>query len=181
MALIKPWLIFKFGGSENYTPAALSRFSESDIEKEYTRLRKAAKGRLKTIGKSEFREGDLYKVYKDRFNMTAKQVLREGGRSLLRYRLSALYRFLSKRSSSVTGLRETRDETLAKLQEHGYFFVTKDNIDDFGRFMDGVRAAAETNRYDSERVAELFDWGQKNKVTVNELIKNFEDFMQDYR
>lgn len=180
MALIKPWLIFKFGGSENYTPAGLSRFSESDIEKEYTRLRKAAMGRLKTIGKSEFSEGNLYKEYKDRFNMTAKQIQREGGRSLLRYRLSAVYRFLSKEASSVTGLREIRDRTRLTLHKHGYFFVTKDNIDAFGRFMDGVRAAAEQNRYDSERVAELFEWGSKNSVPVNELIKNFEDFMRDF-
>lgn len=33
MALIKPWVQFKFGGGESYTPAALSRFSEADIEK----------------------------------------------------------------------------------------------------------------------------------------------------
>lgn len=180
MALIKPWLQFKFGVRENYTPAALSRFSEEDIEKEYTRLRKAALGRLKTIGKSEFNEGDLYKEYKDRFNMTAKQIQQEGGHSLLRYRLSAVNRFLSKKVSSVTGLREVRDKMLATLHEHGYNFVTKDNIDDFGRFMDSVRAAAEGNRYDSERVAELFEWGTKNKVPSETLIKNFEDFMKRY-
>ena len=47
--------------------------------------------------------------------------------------------------------------------------------------MDAVRASAEAMRYDSERVAELFEWGHKNSVSVNELIKNFEDFMTDSR
>ena len=50
MALIKPWVQFKFGGGESYTPAALSRFSEADIEKEYTRLRRVALGRSSVKG-----------------------------------------------------------------------------------------------------------------------------------
>lgn len=178
MALIKPWLQFKFGVRENYTPAALSRFAESDIEKEYNRLRRAAIGRLKTIGKSEFSESDIYKENKNRYGMTAKQIMREGGRSLLKYRLSAIYRFLSKKTSSVTGLREISNKTLAALHEHGYDFITADNLDDFGRFMDAVRVTAEAMRYDSERVAELFEWGKKNAVPVNDLLKNFTDYME---
>lgn len=178
MALIKPWVVFKFGGSENYTPAALSRFTESDIEKEYNRLRRVAIGRLKTIGKSEFREGEIYREYGNKFNKTAKQILRDGGESLLKYRLSAVHRFLSKKTSSVTGLRELRDEILTTLHSHGYNFVTKGNIDDFGMFMDAVRSAAETMRYDSERVAELFEWGNKKNVPVDELIEKFEHFME---
>ena len=166
MALIKPWLQFKFGVRENYTPAALSRFAESDIEKEYNRLRRAAIGRLKTIGKSEFSESDIYKENKNLYGMTAKQIMREGGRSLLKYRLSAIYRFLSKKTSSVTGLREISNKTLAALHEHGYDFITADNLDDFGRFMDAVRVTAEAMLYDSERVAELFEWGKKNAVPV---------------
>lgn len=181
MALIKPWIQFKFGERENYTPAALSRFAESDIEKEYNRLRRAAIGRLNTIGKSEFREGDIYREYRNAFSKTAKQILRDDGVLLLKYRLSAVQRFLSKKTSSVTGLREVNDKILKTLYEHGYDFVTKDNIDDFGVFMDAVRDAAEVNRYDSERVAELFDWGNKKKVPVDELIEKFEDFMKDFR
>lgn len=178
MALIKPWLQFKFGAGENYTPAALSRFADSDIEMEYTRLRKAALGRLKTIGKSAFKESDVYIQNKDRYNLTAKQILRDGGMPLLKYRLSALQRFLSNKRSSVTGLREAANKVLATLHEHGYDFVTIDNIDDFGRFMDSVRVSAESMRYDSERVAELFEWGTKNKVPSETLIKNFEDFIE---
>ncbi len=178
MALIKPWLQFKFGEGENYTPAALSRFTESEIEKEYMRLRRAAVGRLKTIGKSEFSESDIYNENKNRFNMTAKQIEREGGRSLLKYRLSSVYRFLSKKTSSVTGLREISNKTLATLHEHGYNFITTDNQYDFGRFMDAVRASAEAMRYDSERVANLFDWANKKKIPTDELIEKFELFME---
>ena len=178
MALIKPWLIFKFGDEENYTPVALSKFTESEIEKEYTRLRRAAIGRLKTIGKSEFSESDIYKENKNRYDMTAKQIVREGGRSLLKYRLSAIHRFLSKKTSSVTGLREISNKTLATLHKHGYDFITAENLDDFGRFMDAVRVTAEAMRYDSERVAELFEWGKKNAVPVNDLLKNFIDYME---
>lgn len=178
MALIKPWLIFKFGDKENYTPVALSKITESEIEKEYTRLRRAAIGRLKTIGKSEFSESDIYKENKNRYDMTAKQIVREGGFSLLKYRLSAIHRFLSKKTSSVTGLREISNKTLATLQEHGYDFITAANLDDFGRFMDAVRVTAEAMRYDSERVAELFEWGEKNAVPVNDLLKNFTYYME---
>lgn len=178
MALIKPWLQFKFGVRENYTPAALSRFAESDIEKEYNRLRRAAIGRLKTIGKSEFSESDIYKENKNLYDMTAKQIMREGGLSLLKYRLSAIYRFLSKKTSSVTGLREISNKTLAALHDHGYYFITEDNLDDFGHFMDAVRATAETLRYDSEHVAELYEWGEKTAVSVSDLITHFEDFME---
>lgn len=178
MALIKPWLQFKFGEWENYTPAGLSRFTESEIEKEYMRLRRAALGRLKTIGKSEFKDSDVYIQNKDRYNLTAKQIIRAGGESLLKYRLSSVYRFLSKKTSSVTGLREISNKTLATLHAHGYDFITANNMDDFGRFMDAVRESAEAMRYDSERVAELFEWGEKNAVPVEELTKKFTDYME---
>lgn len=178
MALIKPWLQFKFGAGENYTPAALSRFADSDIEAEYTRLRKAALGRLKTIGKSKFKESDVYIQNKDRYNLTAKQILREGGVSLLKYRLASIYRFLSRKTSSVTGLREQSQSMLKKLYEHGYSFVNADNLQEFGRFMEATRVSAEAMRYDSERVAELYDMSKKDKVPVDVLIKYFELFME---
>lgn len=179
MALIKPWLKFKFGAAGNYTPAALSRFSESDLIDEYTRLRKAAKGRLKTIGKSEFKDSEVYRENKDRYNLTAKQILREGGVSLLKYRLSGIYRFLSKKNSSVTGLREHADSMIKTLHEHGYTFVNAKNLEEFTRFMDYTRPAAEAMRYDSERVAELYDYGRKEGVPLDELIQNFERFMEE--
>lgn len=178
MALIKPWLQFKFGAGENYTPAALSRFADSEIEVEYTRLRKAALGRLKTIGKSEFKESDVYIQNKGRYNLTAKQILREGGMSLLKYRLASIYRFLSRKTSSVTGLREQSQSMLKKLYEHGYSFVNADNLQEFGRFMEATRVSAEAMRYDSERVAELYDASKKDKVPVDVLIKYFELFME---
>lgn len=178
MALIKPWLQFKFGAGENYTPAALSRFTDFDIETEYTRLRKAALGRLKTIGKSEFKDSDVYIQNKDRYNLTAKQIIRAGGESLLKYRLASIYRFLSKQTSSVTGLREQSQSMLKKLHEHGYSFVNADNLQEFGRFMETTRVSAEAMRYDSERVAELYDISKKDKVPVDILIKYFELFME---
>lgn len=179
MALIKPWLQFKLGTGENYTPAALSRFSDFDIETEYTRLRKAALGRLKTIGKSEFKDSDVYIQNKDRYNLTAKQIIQAGGKSLLKYRLSSIYGFLSKRTSSVTGLREQAQTTLKTLHEHGYLFVNVDNIEEFGRFMEATRVAAEAMRYDSERVADLYDLAKKDNVPVNVVIRYFELFMGD--
>lgn len=179
MALIKPWLQFKLGTGENYTPAALSRFADSDIEAEYTRLRKAALGRLKTIGKSEFKNSDVYIQNKDRYNQTAKRILREGGASLLKYRLASIYRFLSRQTSSVTGLREQAQGVLTKLHEHGYLFVNAGNLQEFGRFMESTRVSAEAMRYDSERVAELYDASKKDRVPVDVLIKYFELFMGD--
>lgn len=179
MALIKPWLQFKFGGREKYTPSALSVMPTDKLEKEYTRLRKAAKGRLKTIGKSEFKEGDIYREYKNKFDLTAKQILRMGGKRLLQYRLSSLQRFLAMKESSITGLRETRDSILETLHEHGYDFINATNISDFGRFMDTVKSAAELMRYDSERVAELYHYGQKNKIPTQVLIRDFYDYMEN--
>ena len=45
-------------------------------------------------------------------------------------------------------------------------------------FMDAVRDAAEAMRYDSERVANFYDWANKNKVSTDELIEKFEYFME---
>lgn len=179
MALIKPWLQFKLGTGENYTPAALSRFTDFEVETEYTRLRKAALGRLKTIGKSEFKDSDVYMQNKDRYNLTAKQIIRAGGKSLLKYRLSSIYGFLSKRTSSVTGLREQTQGALKTLHEHGYLFVNVDNIEEFGRFMEATRVVSEAMRYDSERVADLYDVAKKDNVPVNVVIRYFELFMGD--
>ena len=97
----------------------------------------------------------------------------------MKYRLASIYRFLSKRVSSVTGLREQAQSALKKLHEHGYLFVNNNNLQEFGRFMEATRLSAEAMRYDSERVAELYDASKKDNVPVDVLIKYFEIFMED--
>ena len=121
---------------DSYLPSELSKRDPRELRKEYTRLRDIAQKRLKTIGASEFKTSTAYQLnvnkYKKLRNMQSEKELIS--------KLSDLSKFVSARSSKVTGQREIIKDRLNTLHESGYFFVNKENLKEFGTFMNYIKA-----------------------------------------
>lgn len=169
----------KYYGNIDITPVEiLNSMTEKQIRKEYSRLRKVAVGRLKTLEKSEWgKHSDTWRDYVDEFPTG-----RGRSKAEVAHRLSRAYYFLGLKSSTVTGLREIRDKFLETMHEDSsYSWLNKDNYWDFTDFMDEVQAYYDTVSYDSDRAVDVFDVMTSNNFTGEDLKDDFDWWMHNYR
>lgn len=154
-----------------YNPAVIqTALTEKEARKEYSRLRQIANKRLKTIGKSKYARTDVYSYNVGQYITIAEME----SPAELYYRLSMVARFLSSERSSLRGLRRAEQKAIETLKSHGYDFINASNYLDFYEFMETVRATEIGSKYDSERVAELFDTAQRKRLPIEELQEDFE-------
>lgn len=151
-----------------YNPSALQQLSIKEQRAEYRRLYTISQKRLKALGRSEFKTSDIYMEYKDYFK--SPKVLSDKD---IKYALSAVARFVSLQRSSVRGQQRIRKKTIETLRERGYTFVNRGNFEEFGRFMDLTRTAAEDNKYDSSAQGDLFETTQRKHIDSDTLKEDF--------
>ena len=138
--------------------------------REYQRLRRVAEKRLARLGASEFADSEAYRRNDGKFTpLSQVSNNRELGALLYDVR-----NFLDARRSSVTGQRAIIREQLETLHEHGYIFVNKSNLKEFGEFMEAARTAAGGRLYASDRVAEMYDAAERKGIPPEQLLENFE-------
>lgn len=105
---------------------------------EYNRMRAEAEKRLRRLEKYKWtQESEAYKYNKNRYR---------GASKLNKKEIAKLMRdaaeFLSSKSSTVQGLRESRDRAIETWREqHGMDFVNSRNFRDWGFFVGAARAA----------------------------------------
>ena len=101
------------------------------IKQEYTRLRKIAQERLKTMSKSEIgRASRTYRTNKDRFKPVSEMTL--GQTKIMLHEVS---RMISAKTGTLSGIKAARAKSIQTFREHGYEFVTEENYNEFGEFM----------------------------------------------
>ena len=166
-------MAIKFNLPESaYQPGGLTivkSATEKEARREYQRLRKAALKRIARLAQSEYKSDYIAKHGKDRFSPSSQIVsMRALSRSL-----SDVRRFLESPQSSITGRRETEARTIKTLRAHGYDFVTKDNIKQFGEFMDVARMQSGGKLLSSDRVSELYDAAERKEIPPEQLLKDF--------
>lgn len=117
-------------------PQSNAKNGDAAMRKEYSRLRSIARKRLERLGKSEFAETAEYQLNKSHYPKLEKiQSSYE-----LANRLTDLQKFLAAKGSTVTGQKRIQKAKLETLHEHGYTFVNKGNIREFGEFMQFMRS-----------------------------------------
>lgn len=166
--------------AEFYTPAALLQYdvmTEREMRAEYSRLRSIARKRLEAMGRSEFRESEIYKRNVGAFPVTPSI---ESKRDLA-YALSDVYRFVNAKRGSVSGLRKVRAQTIETMHKHGLTFINKSNIDVYGKLMETLRNMNLARIYSSEQVAEYAFLGvelmqMSSEELASALGNNLEDF-----
>lgn len=109
----------------------LRTMSSEALKKNYQHLRTVAQKRIKRLASdAQASKSEFYKRWSEGFvNVTALK-----NKSSLVYGLSDLMRFLSSKSSTLTGQHKTRKEKIRTLQEHGYD-VNETTFDEFVRMI----------------------------------------------
>ena len=148
-------------------------WDDKTIKAEYNRLRRIANSRLERLSKSEFSNSEYLKQFKGGF----KSVSKYSNMAELRAGLAEAARFVSAKTSSVTGQRDYRKTALQTLHERGYTFVNKSNFVEFGRFMEAWRADKEAQSYGSVAATELYEQVKKKKLDVEEVKEKFEQYL----
>ena len=168
----------KYYGNCDITPLEiLDTMTEKEMRKEYSRLRKVANGRLRTLENSEWGKHSVtWRDYVGEFPAG-----RGRSKAEIAHRLSTAYYFLSLKTSTVSGIREIRDKFLETMHDEGYTWVNKDNYYDFIEFMDTVKSYYDTVTYDSDRAVDVFDVMTDAGFSADDLKNDFDWWFENYR
>lgn len=161
-----------------YTPSidqALAVVTMRDLSREYVRLRgMAVKGgtRLRDAG---YRAGQA-------FTFPTLTELKAGDPEIdpdkLQKQLARLAEYISNPERTVTGRKKAHlSRQVAALQDGGYDFIDSSNINEFGRFMEGVRAQYGSKFLASDEAATLFELVEKASLDPDEVLENFEIYL----
>lgn len=177
---------FKFA----YDIAAYSLVSDmrethtrKELLAEYNRMRAEALSRMKELKNSEYVNSAQYLTNKGRFRGGSHM-----NKTELAHAMRDAARFLSASTSTVAGMREYERKTLATWRaKGGYKFLNKNNIGDWGYFIEWVKAT-NPDPYDISDVAAAFrDIERYRKKTPEQrarvdkdIAKAFADF-REYR
>ena len=160
---------------EAYIPQATrsgGAWTDREIRREYSRLRDIAQKRLARLGEA-YPESKAYRENRGRFAPA-----RELTTAQIREQLPQLARFLRAKSASVSGQREIIRKTLEKLSEHGYDFVTADNLQEFGDWMEEWRQSDAEHVFGSPTVAEEFEWAEDHDIRLEQIKDRFTKWLQ---
>lgn len=179
--MAKQWRPFQPAYSPGtYTRIGLRNLSDKELEREYTRVRRDAQERLRSFARSidpDIRGAAVVAEKAGLYLNRAQIKAVGGGRALMEDLLIDAYRFVSAKTSSVSGFRRMREKQVASLQAKGYDFVTADNIKEFGEFMDYFRSRKDAKAYGSEYVALLFNQTVAQGISHESLKAHFKFYI----
>lgn len=157
---------------ETYTPEGLKSLTDSELRKEYSRLRSIARKRLERFEGTEWTDSQVYRLNSGKY-IPIKDIstARE-----LRHLLVEVSKFVSSSTGSVSGLKEQRQKAIETLRDRGYDFVDKNNFKQFGEFMEYARIANKNKMFDSARVAEFYETAVDEGLSGEKLRKAFRAF-----
>lgn len=161
----------------DYLPTR-TNLSVSQVKAEYRRLKVIAQRRLERIGRTEFRQTKIYGYNEAMFGKGQGSV-RGKSETELRKMLYDLSSFVTDPSKTLTGLRERRDFTIAKINgKYGAEIVTKDNYFEFLDFLNDKSLESVFEGLDSGQELQL--WEMRSKGLTNKAIRDkFADLMKD--
>lgn len=165
------------GGRKALTPYALETGSTSvkDLKKIYTELRDIANKRIKRAQAAGYGQN---------------LVIRQGAKKIpkiseirteaeLRYRIGETAMLLENPLSTISGIERNEAKKLETLARHGYDFINEGNLQDFGRFMEWVRANYSDMLFDSDLVVKLYKTVTLGGFTVRAIKQMFDDYMNN--
>ena len=142
---------------------------------EYTRLRNVANKRLLRMQDTRFENYQSFQQNVGKF-IPVSQISSE--RELI-YRLSEVERFISAKTSTISGIRDIERRTLESLHDSGYTFVNDKNLAAFGEFMAEWRAQHLNEIYDSDEAYKLFVQVDRRGIDLQAIKENFGYFMDN--
>lgn len=147
--------------------------TEREMRAEYSRLRSIAVKRLARLKKNKYTDDNFYRYNAERYIPLA-DIKNE---KHLMQKLSDIANFLESRKSLVTERKKLVTETLRTLHSHGLKFVNRENLNQFGEFMEAFREQHLESLYSSDEAASLFGLTQEKRVRPEEIQKYFKEFL----
>lgn len=167
---------FKPKTYRRYNEAELQNLTRRELNALYREYRATANKRLAAIGKSEeFRESLTYRANIGQYDVAPSKLTR----AELTGKIAQVSRMLSAVTGSLTGLREQANATVESLQNAGYNFITRENLREFGEFMEYARAKLGKKYYGSEQTADLYDIAQEKGISIDVLYREFETWRRN--
>lgn len=167
-----------------YTRIGVKTLSDTELAREYSRVRRDAQERLRVFQRSkdpELRQAAVVAekagLYLNRAQIKAGTDNPRQARALMEDLLIDAYGFVNAKSSSVSGYRDIQDKQIRSLQAKGYEFVNKSNLRQFGDFMDYFRSRKDAKSYGSGTVADTFNKAAKQGISPKELEKHFKFYV----
>ena len=163
-----------FGDKSAYKYYNLDSRTESELRKEYSRLRAIANKRITRLEKAGFGESALLERYGQGFAKTGS--ISKGDVASLKKALYEVVWFTTNERSTVSAERKAMLKEIKKLHENGYDFVNESNYYKFKRFMQKMRDFSIIDAYGSNRVAEIFPQIEAlDEEDTNKLISDLFD------
>lgn len=150
------------------------------LKKEYSAMRKLALRRIKALeasGRDMYYGSAFYEM--KRASLKTLKEFRTDEAFLRAYR-SAWDWLYGSRKSTISGQESIIRDTLETLQRRGYDFINRENLSDFGEFMNTWRKQYDNAQLDSERVAILWKFTSAKGIDPDIVLQNFEDYMKRY-
>lgn len=167
-----------------YTRIGVKSLSDQELAREYSRVRREAQERLRSFQRSRDPElrtaaivAEKVGVYLNRAQIKAAG----GGRAMMEDLLVDAFRFVSAKTSSVSGYRNTQDKQVNALQAAGYDFVNRGNLRQFGEFMDYFRDRKDSKSFGSGTVAKAFGMAARKGVSPKKLERHFKFYVNQVK
>lgn len=179
--MAKQWKPFQPAYSPGtYTRIGLRRLSDKELEREYSRVRRDAQERLRAFSRSSDPDirGAAVVAEKAGLYLNRAQIKAVGGgRALMEDLLIDAYRFVSAKTSSVSGFKRTREKQVNALQAKGFDYINSGNIREFGEFMDYFRSRKDAKAYGSGYVAAAFNQAQAQGISAQNVKAHFKFYL----
>ena len=159
---------------EDYTPLALElTWNDKDVRKEYSRLRSIYRKRYERLVESEYSD---IRLVNDRPISRYKPLKDIEDNRELYHLLSELATIVSS-DITVSGLKKREKEKMEHFNDvYGTSLKTHEDILNFGKFMEQVRAFVGDRIYDSDFAVELYSEGEK--MSNEKLLELYNEFLK---
>lgn len=173
---------------KDLTGDLLETFSERDIRRAYTELRRVAltrveravKAGIMTDKKGSFlkeRLPTLAEIDKKALTAQKPEYVPAFKKNLLNIALMESKHILLKDSTTKSGYESRREKTLETLRLKGgaYTYINESNIDEFGMYMEALREKYDLERGSrgSEQAVMLFKAYKQNGIAGEDIIRDF--------
>ena len=165
--------------SFGYSMQNLRKKPESELRKEYSKMRKNYRRRMERFGKnSVLSQSPIYLEWKNNAFPTLKEVNAQG--LDIAAELNQLARkFQQKNTYAKTAMDQVEKAVDIMRKEYGYTFITKNNYYSFMEFMQTLRQLYGANIVDSDEAAQLFEQGEKHRLSNAEMSKHYDEYMNN--
>lgn len=146
----------------------------SELRTQYAKLSYVARQRIKGLAAQFPGYADVENYGSKMREYAPLRSLKGESDQQIAMRYSQLTRYLAQGTSTERGFRSSLEQTVERLNEHGYDYITTENVIAFYRFMEDARQRGVEDIYGSEQMVELFERAHKRGLSRSQIIANME-------